>query len=426
MACVRSSRSIAVVALAALGLIALGDGPVLLAGTANQRHESPAAPADDTRTGPPTLWHDPGEIEKMDLTYGPEGPGGAPRPPFRFVEESFAGSNAKIRVTDANSVTWMVKFGGEVSPQTFAARLVSAVGYFAIPTYFVASGTVQGVGPLKRARAHVNVHGRFWNASFERYLDPGTIHWLGDARSWSWSSNPFVGTPELNGLKILVMLLSDWDNKDARDIKRGSNTAILVYPGGETHYAVVDWGGSMGEWGGYLQRDKWQCGDYRRQTHDFVRGVRDNEIQWGYSGQHTKGFTEGVHLNDVHWLLGYLGRISDAQLREGLVSSGASRAGADCFVKAIRNRISQLQSITSRVTPLRAIDPTPSLTATTASRNLLDRRGRRRSGGPAPPRADAHVCVLTHAQRQSGQPGAVRDPCVSCDHGAIDVARGLP
>jgi hypothetical protein len=348
---VLSRSSIAVVALAALGLRALGDGPVLLAsGTSNQKHKTPPAAADDIRTGPPTLWHNPGGIEKMDLTNGPEGPREAPWPPFQFVAENLAGSTAKIRVTDANGVEWMVKFGGEASPQTFAARLVSAVGYFAIPTYFVASGTVQGVGPLKRARAYINTDGRFRNASFGKYLDPAVIQWLSDTRSWSWSSNPFVGTPELNGLKILVMLLSDWDNKDARDIKWGSNTAILVYPGGETHYAVIDWGGSMGKWGGYLQRDKWQCGDYTRQTHDFVRGVPGNEIQWGYSGQHTKDFTDGVHLDDVRWLLGYLGRINDSQLRAGLVSSGASRAGADCFVKAIRNRISQLQSITSSVT----------------------------------------------------------------------------
>jgi hypothetical protein len=349
MARALSQSSIAVVALAALGLTALGDGSVLHASsTSNQKLNTPPAAADDIRTGPPALWHDPGEIEKMDLSNGPDGPRAAPRPPFQFVAENLVGSTAKIRVSDANSIEWMVKFGGETNPQTFAARLVSAVGYFAIPTYFVASGTMQGVGPLKRARAYVDAHGRFRNASFERYLDPGTIHWLGDARSWSWSSNPFVGTRELNGLKVLVMLLSDWDNKDARDIKWGSNTAILVYPGGETDYAVVDWGGSMGKWGGYLQRGKWQCGDYKRQTHDFVRGVRGNEIRWGYSGQHTRDFTEGVHVDDVRWLLGYLGRIDDTQLRAGLVSSGASRAGADCFVKAIRTRISELQSIVER------------------------------------------------------------------------------
>jgi len=333
--------------IAVLVLVALAAGH-LVAHTSelSTQNREVSAATDSARPDTRALWRDPGDVEKLDFANGPGGPEEAPQPPFRFVEETLAGSTAKMRVIDARGVAWMVKFGGEVSTQTFAARLAWAVGYFAIPMYFVASGTVQDVGRLKRAKAYVKSDGRFKNASFERYLD-SSIHWLGDTRSWSWSSNPFVGTPELNGLKILVMLLSDWDNKDARDIKRGSNTAILVYPGGETHYAVVDWGASMGKWGGYLQRDKWQCGDYKRQTYDFVRGVRGNVIQWGYSGQHTKDFTEGVHVDDVRWLLKYLGRINDAQLRGGLGSSGASRAGADCFVKAIRNRISQLQSITS-------------------------------------------------------------------------------
>ena len=51
-----------------------------------------------------------------------------------------------------------------------------------------------------------------------------------DAHGWAWHDNPFVGTHELNGLKILMMLVSNWDNKDVRDVARGSNTAIFEYP----------------------------------------------------------------------------------------------------------------------------------------------------------------------------------------------------
>jgi hypothetical protein len=340
--------------MAALLLVALFAADHLVAQTSELSRQSRDVPGatDSARPDTRALWRDPGEVEKLDLANGPEGPGDAPQPPFRFVEENLLGSSPKIRVMDARGVAWMVKFGDEVSSQTFAARLVWSAGYFAIPTYFVASGSVSGVGVLKRAKGYVKSDGQFDNASFERFIDL-PIQWLGDTRSWSWNSNPFVGTPELNGLKILLMLLSDWDNKDARDVEHGSNTAILVYPGGETHYAVVDWGGSMGKWGGYLERNKWRCGDYSQQTPDFIKGVRGNVIQWGYSGQHTTDFTQDVHVDDVVWLLKYLGRIDDAQLRGGLVSSGASRADVECFVKAIRNRISQLQSITRESVPPR-------------------------------------------------------------------------
>ena len=52
-----------------------------------------------------------------------------------------------------------------------------------------------------------------------------------DAHSWAWNDNPFVGTRELNGLKILMMLLSNWDNKDgARCLARLKTRRSLIIP----------------------------------------------------------------------------------------------------------------------------------------------------------------------------------------------------
>ena len=65
----------------------------------------------------------------------------------------------------------------------------------------------------------------------------------------SWNDNPFLGSRELHGLKILVMLLSNWDTKDRRDAARGSNTAIFERRVGgwrhEARYLITDWGGSI-------------------------------------------------------------------------------------------------------------------------------------------------------------------------------------
>ena len=68
-------------------------------------------------------------------------------------------------------------------------------------------------------------------------------------------------------------------------------------------------------------------------------------LEWGYLGQHTRDFTDDIHIDDVRWVLAYLGRISDTQLRDGLLSSGATRAQAVCFVKALRQRITALQAL---------------------------------------------------------------------------------
>src|SRR5574341_1488208 len=111
-----------------------------------------------------------------------------------------------------------------------------------------------------------------------------------DAHSWAWNDNPFVGTRELNGLKILMMLLSNWDNKDVRDVHRGSNTAIFEYPidsiatssksrsrSGpsaatvEARYLIIDWGAALGAWGNnVVQRGRWDAKAYAEQSEIFV------------------------------------------------------------------------------------------------------------------------------------------------------------
>jgi hypothetical protein len=44
-------------------------------------------------------------------------------------------------------------------------------------------------------------------------------------------------------------------------------------------------------------------------------------------------------------LMQYLGRITDAQIRTGLLVSGASREEQDCFAGAIRKRIERLRQV---------------------------------------------------------------------------------
>jgi hypothetical protein len=294
--------------------------------------------------GSAALWRDPGAVEALDLAGGPGGAADKPEPPFRFVDEVMTGTTPKLRVDDAKGVRWMVKFGKEVKPQTFATRIAWAVGYCALPVYFVGDGAVTGVTALKRAAKHVRADGRFSDASFARYLD-SSVKWLTDTHSWSWNENPFLGTPQLNGLKVLLMLLSDWDNKDARDIEYGSNTAILIYPNGETQYIISDWGATLGTWGNYVTRSKWNCAGFEAQSDHFVGQARSGELRWGYAAHDTTEFTNDIRVGDVHWLLTYLGRITDSQLNAGLIASGATPEEARCFTGALRRRIEALQAL---------------------------------------------------------------------------------
>jgi len=270
-----------------------------------------------------------------------------PKPPFRFIEEDSQGSSPKLKVRDARGSIWSVKWGPEVNSDVFASRLAWASGYVVQPMHFVARGKILGAKGLKRADKHVAPDGTFVNARFQ-LRDP-SMKFLD--RDWSWNDNPFEGTREWNGLRIVMMLTSNWDNKDARDASRGSNTGILQYAsGGRTHWAffVADWGGSMGKWGGLWEREKWDCEGYAEQTPDFIKGVDDGIVEWGFHGQHTSSQKKDIAVADVKWLLRYAGRITDSQLRAGLRASGATAAETACFTKAIRSRINQMRAVASR------------------------------------------------------------------------------
>jgi len=317
---------------------------ILMSATPGQAIQKKKGPP---KTGKPLIWQNPGSVETLDFVGGVTGREKAPAPPFQFVEERMSGTNPKVRVTDANGVTWTVKFGSEVNAETFATRLAWAVGYFVEPAYFVPSGKIENVGSLSRAKKYIQSNGSFTDARFEMQRDK-SVNKLEDEESWNWVQNPFVGSKELNGLKVILMLTSNWDNKDVRDVKRGSNTSIFQHPmegGLEDRYMVTDWGGSMGKWGGFMSREKWDCKGYASQTRDFVKGAKGDMVEFGYSGQHTSDFKTNISVGDVKWLMQYLGRVTDDQLRAGLKASGAAPDEVECFTLAIRERINQLKIV---------------------------------------------------------------------------------
>ena len=292
-----------------------------------------------------TLWHDPEPVEDRNVCDGPGGSAGAPAPPFTFVEEHLNGSQPCVSVRDAQQRIWRVKWGDEVRSENFAVRLVWACGYYAETTYFVPAGSIEGATSLQRARACIADDCTFRDARFE--ADDPDVRKLFEEHSWAWNDNPFIGTPQLNGLKVLVMLLSDWDTKDRRDVARGSNTAIFEQRVGrwrrEARYLITDWGGSMGRWGSNIvTRGRWDPEGFAAQTPEFVAGVDEGMVRFGYVGQRTADVAIGITVQDIRWLCRYLGRVTDAQLRDALEASGANPEETNRFAAAIRERINQL------------------------------------------------------------------------------------
>jgi hypothetical protein len=304
------------------------------------------------------LWQDPGQVETRDLRYGPGGRDLAPKAPFTFVKEDLSARSPKVRVSDANGRSWVIKFAEEAVPDVFASRLAWAVGYYAEPNYYLEGETLNGAHGLGRADKYVDRQGRAKGGRFQlRTNDPQYMA----GYSWGWEKNPFSGTAQMNGLKVLMMLVSNWDDKDIRDdqggvtqsihnvtlwMRQGTNNAIMR-DGGQYMFFIDDWGASLGRWGGgAAARSKRDCDGFLDDSEHFVRGVRnDGQVEFGFKALHTKNLAEGIRVSDVAWLMQYLGKVTDAQLRAGLAASGATPDMASCYTRALRMRISQLEKV---------------------------------------------------------------------------------
>src|SRR5206468_3804498 len=112
--------------------------------------------------------------------------------------------------------------------ETAASRLMWAVGYHSDVNYLVPKVYVEGLNKtLENVRFGL------------RPKDTKRID------GWQWARNPFVGSRQFQGLKIMMALLNNWDLKDsnnkiadARDKKIADN---------ELHYFVADLGRSFGK-----------------------------------------------------------------------------------------------------------------------------------------------------------------------------------
>jgi hypothetical protein len=294
-------------------------------------------------TQPAILWRAPSGIGMENWTCGSAGCDHAPAPPFHFEKEDMEGTFPKLTVTDAKGRTWSVKFGVKVMPESFSSRFVAALGYVVEPSYYVASGKLDDASKLSRARGYVKSDGTFVRARFQ-LRDKNTLEFL-PKHAWSLTDNPFVGTHELAGLRVLLMMLSNWDVKDFRSGEESSNTAVFRGPGGELLYSFFDWGSTLGRWGNITRRTRSDCTGFSADTPRLITGVRDNVVVWGYSGKHEEIVRNGITVDDLRWLDPYLSAITDEQIRAGLKASGANdRENATC-TEALESRIHQVQTV---------------------------------------------------------------------------------
>jgi hypothetical protein len=316
-----------------------------------------AAPKKTTKDNPnavPVLWQDPGDVASRDMTWGPGGPAHQPRGPFRFVKEDMNGTSAKFDITDADGTKWKVKLGAEAHPETAASRLVWAVGYFADEEYYLPSFQVQGVPQLRRGAEYVEPNGIVHGARLKRYLK-------GEEKEghWEWRANPFFGSREFNGLRVMMALINNWDLKD-------ENNGVYV-DDGKRIYLVTDLGASFGTTSRRLTRDagKGNLANYTAST--FVAKTTPQFVDFGTPSRPAallaidpgefrsrvdmEWIGRGIPVADARWIGSILARLTPQQIEAAFAAAGYSPAEVVGFSHVVEQRIGELHNLPAQPAP---------------------------------------------------------------------------
>jgi hypothetical protein len=277
-------------------------------------------------TGTPVFWHEPTDLESRNLLLGA---GGEEMKPdiskVTFIEEKKGGYSKKYRVRDARGNEWIAKLGKEAQPDTAANRLLWALGYETEIAYLIPKVKIEGKG-------------EFENVRFE--ARPADVKRVGN---WMWENNPFKDTSEFRGLKILMVMINNWDMKD-------SNNEILATTNAtgeaELRYIISDLGGTFGKTGGFFARSRNEPKDFEKAS--FIKKVKGDVIDFNYGGKNQK-LVENITVADARWLSNLLKRLSDDQIKDAFRAANYSTEDVDQLSGALKVRINELANPTGAV-----------------------------------------------------------------------------
>ena len=280
--------------------------------------------------GTPVLWREPSDIGSRDLLLGP---GGEKMKPdvsrLTFIKEEKGGYSKKYRVKDAQGRVWVAKLGKEAQSETAAVRLVWAVGYVTEINYLVPRVTIEGKGT-------------FENVRFE--ARPEDVERLDE---WTWDENPFAGKRELQGLKVLMALMENWD------VKNENNKVLLVRNNGrnELQYIVSDLGTTFGKTGGQkgpisfiksIKGSRNEPDDYVKD--EFIAEVQGSTVRFDYGGKNSEIFRD-ITVADARWIGDLLSRLSDRQIQDAFRAANYNTNQVQMLSNAVRKRIKELVNL---------------------------------------------------------------------------------
>jgi len=295
------------------------------------------------------LWREPTDISTRDLLNGPGGPQRRPKGRLTFVQEDLHETRPKFVVTDEAEVRWKIKLGTEAQPEVAATRLIWAVGYFADENYYLPRVRVENLGPLHRGAEFVSPDGTVFGARIER-AERSAVK----GGTWPWFHNPFDGTTELNGLRVLMALVNNWDLLT-------DNNSIRDRQGVAGAYYVGDLGATFGRVSGKWMSTRNNPRDYANST--FIRSVSSRTVDFNtrtcsivipilyifpqYFWQCTQSnrVLEHIPLADAAWIAGWLSRLSQEQIADAFRAAAYPPPEVAMLSSAVHERIVALSGL---------------------------------------------------------------------------------
>lgn len=300
----------------------------------------------------PVLWKQPEDIAALNLFYGQGGESHQPVPPFTFEAEARSGTNPKFDARDAKDHRWRVKLAEEARPEVVASRLLWAMGFYAHDDYLLHEATVSG---LKLKRGKDLLHGeQVVDARFAR--KPGGQSKIG---TWRWKENPFLGSREFNGLRVMMAVMNNWDLKDENNAvyhdDRGNQDIFLVNDVGAT-FATTHLTNSRA-------KDKGNVESFKESK--FIAKTTEASVDFGTPAPPTGllvgsfGFTAGEYFKrhgmdwigkdipraDARWIGSFLAQLSHEQLMDAFRAGNFSPEEINEYVAIVEDRIQQLKQL---------------------------------------------------------------------------------
>ena len=176
---------------------------------------------------------------------------------------------------------------------------------------------------------------------------------------WRWSDNLFTRQRELNGLRVIMALINNWDLKDENNAIYEEKHGASGTP--ELHYAVSDLGASFGTPGRSLTHSmsKGNLKAYQhsrfihKKTSEYVDFYVPSRPALIYLATPKEYFSRvdmrwiGRHIprSDAQWIGGLLAELSPDQIRDAFCAAGYTPAQVNAYALVVEKRIAELKQL---------------------------------------------------------------------------------